>query len=291
MEQETVANPEPVAEEVTQAPEAEQPTDDNAPGELTIDEQNRQDQIDAPAVDDDSEEVEWEGKTFKAPKGVKDGILRQSDYTKKTMELAERQKAWTSSIEANRAFTADVGKLMTMDEQLQQYEQVDWNAWHASNPEAARSAHFNMQTLRDKRDSLARDVNARAQEQEANAAREYETRISQDLAILSKPDPKTGWDGKFTPERKTALENFGRSLGYPDEALARANANDVKTLHAAMLWMEHLNKQRALAKQPLGEAKPVPNVGAGRGNIVSNPADMDMERYVQWRAKGGGARR
>jgi hypothetical protein len=285
MEQETVANPEPVAETVTQGTEAEQPTDDNAPEVIETNEEQPEGQ--APVEEDDSEEVEWEGKTFKAPKGVKDSILRQSDYTKKTMELAEQRKAWTSSIEANRAFTKEVGKLMHMNEQMQQYEQVDWQAWHAANPEAARSAHFNYTTLRDQRDNLARNIENQAREQDAKAEQETATRIEQDLATLSKPDPKTGWDGKFTPERKAALENFGRSLGYPDEALARANANDVKTLHAAMLWMEHLNKQRANAKQPITQANPVPKVGGGRV-MTTNPADMDMERYAQWRKQGGG---
>lgn len=287
MEQETVANPEPVAETVTQAPEAEQPTDDNATLETEAPESEQPEEGQAP-IEDDFEDMEWEGKAFKAPKGLKDGILRQSDYTKKTMELANERKEWAAHQAATQSFTKDVGKIYNMDEQIQQYEQVDWHAWHASNPQAAEQARFNLQVLRDQRDQLARSVQSRAQEQEAKAEQEYANRISQDLSSLSKPDPAVGWDGKFTPEVKSKLENVARSLGYSDERLARADATDVKALHLMALGKEYLKQQRAVAKQPITEAQPVPKVDRGRGNVSGDPANMDMERYAQWRKAGGG---
>lgn len=281
MEQDIVTNPEPVAEEA--APETEVTEEEVTEGE-------EQEQPEA-APDDDFEDVEWEGKSFKAPKGAKSAMMMHSDYTQKTQGLAAERKAWASSIEANRAFTKDVGRLMHLNDQLQQYEQVDWQAWHANNPQAAQNAHFNYQTLRDQRDQLWRGIESRSQQESAQAEQAFATHMSQETAALSKPDSSYGWDGKFTPERQAELNTFAKSIGYSDEALARVNAKDVKTLHLAKLGQEYLKQQRAAAKQTKAEANPVPKVGGGRGNITGNPADMDMERYAQWRKAGGGERR
>ena len=291
MEQETVANPEPVAETVTQAPEAEQPTDDNQPLET---EQEQPDEGQAP-VEDDFEDTEWEGKPFKAPKGfkdfLKDGVLRQADYTKKTMGLAEQQKAWNAERTATEAFTREVGQVMHMNDQLAEYEKVDWQAWYQSDPKAAEAARFNYGVLKENRDNLARGLDAKVQERNAQAEQDYANRNEQERTVLSKPDPNMGWTGKFTPELKAELDTFARSQGYSDEHLARATALDVKTLNLAMIGMKTLKQQRALAKQPVTEAQPVPKIDRGRGNITGNPADMDMERYAQWRANGGGGGR
>jgi hypothetical protein len=286
MEQETVATPEPVAETVTQAPEAEQPTDDNQPLDT------EQEQLEGQAPEDEFEDADWEGKPFKAPKGfkdfLKDGVLRQADYTKKTMTLAEQQKAWTAEKAATEAFTREVGTVMHMDDQLAQYEKVDWQAWYNSDPKAAEAARFNYGILKENRDNLARGLEAKVQERNAQAEQEYANRIEQERAVLSKPDPAMGWTGKFTPELKTELDTFARSQGYSDEHLARATALDVKTLNLAMIGMKTLKQQRALAKPPLTEAQPVPKIDRGRGNITGDPGAMDMERYAQWRKAGGG---
>ena len=79
-------NPEPGVDS-TPAPEADayddQPSDELADGE----------QSDEPApVDEDAEEAEYDGKKFTGPKGIKEAILRQADYTRKTQEVAEQRK-------------------------------------------------------------------------------------------------------------------------------------------------------------------------------------------------------
>lgn len=43
--------------------------------------------------DDDLEEVDWSGKKFRAPKGLKDGLMMHADYTRKTQEVSESRKA------------------------------------------------------------------------------------------------------------------------------------------------------------------------------------------------------
>jgi hypothetical protein len=53
------------------------------------------DQTDAP----DEVEVEYEGKTYCLPPELRDALLRQADYTRKTQEVAQARKA----LEAEKA--------------------------------------------------------------------------------------------------------------------------------------------------------------------------------------------
>jgi hypothetical protein len=274
MEQETVTNPEAVTEE---APETEVT-------EAEALETEEQEQPETPAPEDDFEDTEWEGKTFRAPKGAKSAMMMHADYTQKTQSLAAEKKAWAESVEADRTFTHDVGRLMTIDERLEQYSKVDWQAFNANNPQGAQAAYFEYQQLRDQRSSLANDLNHRSQQKAAQAEQEIAAQMSQEHAALTKPDPAYGWDGKFTPERQTALSTFAKSQGYTDEQLARVTARDVKTLNAAMNWANHLKQQRAAAKPPATEAKPVPKVEKGRGNVKTGlHDDLSPEEWVRRR--------
>lgn len=77
-------------------------------------------------------DTEYEGKTYKVPKEIKDALLRQSDYTKKTMEVAEQRKA----IEAERnAYTQNLNVLAAqLQNAVAQDQNIDWNALLENDP-------------------------------------------------------------------------------------------------------------------------------------------------------------
>ncbi len=104
---------------------AEQATDD-------LGEQPQEDssQIDAAS---DVEEVEFEGKKFNVPKEIKDALLRQSDYTRKTQEVsearrtvAEQERLLKAEQEFHFSIIDDIGQLRAIDGQLSQYQQINW---------------------------------------------------------------------------------------------------------------------------------------------------------------------
>ena len=49
--------------------------------------------------EDDTDEVEFEGKKYRVSKDIKDALLRQADYTRKTQELAEHRNQVSATIE------------------------------------------------------------------------------------------------------------------------------------------------------------------------------------------------
>ena len=80
------------------APEA-QPTEQPETDQSSDDAQD----LDTQGADPEFEEVEYEGKRYALPKELKDAILRQSDYTRKTQELAQQREQSTAEIAAEKA--------------------------------------------------------------------------------------------------------------------------------------------------------------------------------------------
>jgi len=160
-------------------PEAElsQPALDQAQPEIgsdpTADQSNDTDG-DTQGVDPEVfEEVEYEGKKYALPPELKDAILRQADYTRKTQELAQtRQQAeqtfaqQQARIEAERANIQAVARLTAMDDRLQQYASVDWDQLEITNPGLANSAYRRFQRRKDSRPQCV----AQIQQQEGQRA-------------------------------------------------------------------------------------------------------------------------
>ena len=80
-EQESIAEVEPEAPAIEPEMEADEPVNLDDPGEPEVEDELQPE-------DDDSEEIDWNGKKFKGPKGLKDGLMMQADYTRKTQEVA-----------------------------------------------------------------------------------------------------------------------------------------------------------------------------------------------------------
>lgn len=99
-------------------------------------------------TEQDFAEVEVEGITLKVPKDaaqkLKDGVLRQSDYSRKMNELADERKKTAERIEradrlaaaADKLAEAKAGKLLA-EYQAQQFAQVDWATLEQEDPAKA----------------------------------------------------------------------------------------------------------------------------------------------------------
>jgi hypothetical protein len=82
-------------------------------------------------------DLEWDGKTYQVPKTLKDGFLRNEDYTRKTQELAEQRKSvevvrsLAEQRQTDSAFQDSIAQeaqeLSVIDAYLKQAERVDWS--------------------------------------------------------------------------------------------------------------------------------------------------------------------
>jgi len=90
------------------------------------------------ALPEDGEEVEieYEGKKHKVSKELKDAFLRQADYTRKTQDVAEKRREVEAAYQAaqqirqmNEQDLVDVGQIINLDKQIQQYKALTREQW------------------------------------------------------------------------------------------------------------------------------------------------------------------
>lgn len=84
--------------------------------------------------------------------------MRQSDYTTKTQEIAEQRKdldldrtRFQEAIQLQTAHTEAYTQLGVIDQQLAQFNEIDWNTWATQDPNAAQQAQIQLNQLREQR--------------------------------------------------------------------------------------------------------------------------------------------
>ena len=268
-------------------PEAElsQPALDQAQPEIgsdpTADQSNDTDG-DTQGVDPEVfEEVEYEGKKYALPPELKDAILRQADYTRKTQELAQtRQQAeqtfaqQQARIEAERANIQAVARLTALDERLQQYAGVDWQSLSQTDPVRAQQEFFQYQQLKDSRTQFV----AQIQQHEGQRAMQEQQETARQLQDANEALSREikGW----SPEYAQSLREVAKSLGAKEEQLNGIREPwIVKALHAQKVLAEMTKKAGAAA--PAVAAKPVRTISGGNAKATVDPDKMSIEDWMR----------
>lgn len=256
----------------TEQPETDQSSDD-APD------------LDTQGTDPEFEEVEYEGKRYALPKELKDAILRQSDYTRKTQELAQQREqsaaeiaAEKARIEADRANFQAAARLVALDDRLQQFANVDWQALSQSDPVAAQQQFFQYQQLKDARGGLVAQIQQH-ESQRALQEREATARAMQQANEVLGREIK-GW----SPEVAKELRAVAKSLGADDKSVDSIREPwVVRALYAQKVLSEMTAK--AQAKPPPPPAVPVKTVTGGPQKAVADPNKMSIDEYMRHERK------
>jgi hypothetical protein len=236
-------------------------------------------------VEDDSEEVEFEGKQYKLPKELKEALLRQADYTRKTQEVAEARKAFEAQqqefvqhVQLQQQTLQDHAQLMTIDQQLEQFGALDWNAVIENDPVQALKLQQQFNTLQQMRGQVATRIQQVQQEQLARQHEDRAKRIQSSQEVLAREIK--GWSPGN--ELDTALGEYAKSYGLMNPAsvlmdVPRAGA----ILHKAYLYDQLMSKQ---AKKPAPEpVKPVTTVKAKSTAAQKDPDRMSPDEWLRWR--------
>ena len=284
MEKETLTNqddPEVIETASTEAEPEDQATGENQEG----DEQEEEGQIEV-------EEVEVDGKKYSVPKELAPKIMMQSDYTRKTQEVAELRKeteaeraAWQQQAQTRDELFSEKAELHQVEKRLGAFRNVNWQAWQAQDANGAQAALAEYTQLRDYHQGLTGHIQGREAELASQFEQSTVARLNKAVEALSKPDPKLGWDGKFDTPKREQLNSFGKELGFSDEELAGTDHPlMIKTLHLAKVGYDFLKKQNATpARTP---AEPAAKVPTSRANSPVNAQTASMTVYAAARRAG-----
>ena len=240
----------------------------------------------------ETEEVEFNGKVYAVPKELAPNLMMQSDYTRKTQEVAELRKeteaeraSWRQQAQIREALFEEKAELHQIDKRLNAYRNTNWQQWQVQDPNGYQAAMAEYTQLRDYKEGL----NGRIQGREAELASQFEqstvARLNKAVEALSKPDPKLGWDGKFDTPKREQLASFGKELGFSEEELAGTDHPlMIKTLQLAKIGYEALKKQQtAPARTP---AEPAAKVPTSRASSPINAKTASMDAYAAARRAG-----
>lgn len=295
----------PASEEEGSKPETE------APAELSTDTEGNEAEVEVEGEsgDQDVEEtvledgggeldlIDWEtgGKTYKVPADLKPHLMMNADYTRKTQEvseqraaLEERQQSFDQQVESQQALLADYAQVKAIEQQIAQYNEVDWVKLDEEDPMTANQHRWNLQQLKDARSTQIETIRTKEQERSRTAQRETVKRTEEYQNALAREIK--GWG----PELNLALSQYGRAAGYSDQELSSVrDVRQVKTLMKAHLWDQHLQRQKAAAKpKPKPDVKPLAKPAKGKAPARTGLSDdMDIKDWAAMRNKQVAAKR
>lgn len=268
--------------ETPQAP-PDETTNDNDPTEVDSPEEGEE----ATAENlEEFEEFEWNGKPIKAPKGLKDGVLMHSDYTRKTQEVAQTRKELEQRAEAiaqQAQATEEELKVratkIQLDAEIERFKDFDWNAYQAARQQdpfgADEAWNYKAHLMAQKN-----DVEAKLSEAEKSRSAMAQQEVAKRLHETEQFARSKGW----TKETDQQVIEFALQKGANPQQLQQMMSPLVyEVLHLARLGAQLVNKP---APKPAQATKPLEVVGAKTNPPARKSLeDMSMEEYVAHRQK------
>ena len=214
---------------------------------------------------------------------LRNGYSRQSDYTRKSQEIAERRKAieaMEAEISAERAQYAEL--LPRMREQLQQQLQAepDWDKLYEQNPTEAIKLERKWREAKRQREQQIQAVEQEQQRLAAIRQQQMQQQVSKQLEAEQArlPEMIPEWKNPETAKKEAKeIREFLLSKGFSEQDVdGITNAGVVAMARNAMLF----EKGRAKISEAKGQAKPGPKpMKAGsRGTQPRQRGDVDKAR-------------
>jgi len=231
-------------------------------------------------------EIELDGKKYTVPADLKDSFLMQSDYTRKTQEIAAERKALSEAKErVQQASEAEVtarAKVYAYEAAIQEYQGVDWDALEMQDPVSAQRHFRKFMQLNQELEGAKGEYQSAVQQRTLETQQEAATRIEQGLAELQRDIP--GWG----PEKAEQLMSFGeKQFGFSRDYME--SITDPKLVKL----MNYAFVAQSTAKKPVANTesiKPASKVKGG-GQPISglddrlSPEEWMRRREAQLRKK------
>jgi len=280
-------------EETSEDTDAE-PTDDNPDDQAEEEEQSEEDEV--PAI----LKLKVNGEEVEKPLEEVVALAQQGlDYTQKTQQVAEQRKeleAYAESIKAqeqafqeqmqlNNVLIEDVAKITALDQQLNQYANVNWQQLSDSDFVEAQKLFFTYNQLQQERSTLVSQFEAKKQEVVQKQTQLMAEKIAKGKEILAKEIPN------WSPETNQALLSTGKDYGFTDAELnAIVDPRHVKVLHDAMQWRK-LQQKDSIVKKKVSSAKPVVKPGAKDTKAEANSNHRQLREQLRKTGKSDAAQK
>lgn len=228
-------------------------------------------------------EIEVDGESYKVPEALKDKIMLQADYTRKTQEVAEQRKAVEQAqaqlqiqAQLQQESLQEYARLSALGETLQQYNNIDWNALYDSDPVEFVRLKEARRDLIDQYQGLNSQISAKKQEQLQQQQQITLKAVEEGRKVLEREIPN--WNTELAKTLNTfAIEKFGFT---PNEVNSVTDPRVVKLLHAAYQHSKQISNKPITDKRVANLPK-VSKPGSKTTQNVLNSREQDARRALK----------
>lgn len=277
--------------EATEEVESEEATDE--PDEEVEEEEQSQDEV--PAI----LKLKVNGEDVEKPLDEVVALAQQGlDYTQKTQQVAEQRKeleayaqqiqlqeqAFQEQMQLNNVLIEDVAKITSLDQQLNQYANVNWNQLSDNDFVEAQKLFFTYNQLQQERSQLVSQFEAKKQQVVQKQTQLMSEKIAKGKEILAKEIPN------WSPETNQALLSTGKDYGFSDAELnSIVDPRHVKVLHDAMQWRKL--QQNSTVKKKVSSAKPVVKPGSKDTKAEASSNHRNLREQLRKTGKSDAAQK
>jgi len=285
VDQEIQEEPQEVEEDVEDTEEESEYDEEDVEDTNSDDEElETDDEVDEEESDEEqpveSVKLKVNGEEIEKPLDEVVALAQQGlDYTKKTQEVAEKRKE-LESLEnqirlqeqnlqqqsmLNSELIQDVAKITALDQQLSEYQDVNWEQLSDSDFVTAQKKFFTFNQLQQQRSNLVSQFESKRQQALNKQQQMVAEKVAKGREVLAKEIPN--WSQETTQE----IIAIGREdYGFTDAELnAIIDPRHVRVLHDAMQWRK-LKSKNSVVKKKVSRAKPVVKPGSKDPNKAVN---------------------
>lgn len=220
-------------------------------------------------------EAEYEGKQYRVPKELKDALLRQGDYTRKTQEVSAKAKAVEAAekraaelAENTEALAGVLAEHKIISHRLSELEKTDWAALRAQDPSQYQLLAVDRQNLILEQQRIAERAKATFGEIQSKRAQAFNEKREAMFKALAKELPK--WDD----ETGAAITQYSVKEGFSlDEIQQWTDPRIVKLADKARRFDELQAKKPEILKRAPAATTLKP--GAQKPNTDAVKASFD----------------
>lgn len=211
-------------------------------------------------------------------------------WTEKNMRLAEerriaaaQQEEARQSGEIQKTTLKELGKLEALQEQISEYDNVDWSKWAQSDPETANRAFMTFQGIQRQHAKLDADVKQKQDQERGRQQHQASVWLQQSEATLQAAIRD------WSPEKGRSISKFVSETYLTTNTPMDSGALQavswhpglVQMAHEAMLYRDSL--KRASAKEQPTPVTPVSKVKGAAPVGAKDPSKMTDDEWLAWR--------
>lgn len=217
-------------------------------------EEEAEEEVKEEAPEGEFVEVEFDGKLYEVPNELKDALLRQSDYTSKTQEVAHQRKEveviqgtllqQRQAFEFAESIRDDVSNIEKLDATEKQYHQYLRDNIDNLSTTDIEKLRMGIEDARRERDDLGRALQYKQQEFQQAQQQSHQELLKKGTEVLRSKIP--GWGG----DQQRQVRDYALNLGWSEAEISTVtDPRQVEVLYkAAQYDALQANKPAAVKK-------------------------------------------